>query len=68
MGDCNHEETDTRIVIHVNHAIMQGAKIIEIRTVDTDVIVILVGIFHELTLQYPSVDIWVAFGMGISTV
>ena len=32
--------------------------------VKPDIIVIIVGNLHEVMLQYPSVDIWVAFGMG----
>ena len=43
MQNCNHEEADTRIVVHVMHALQQGAKTIQVSTVDTDVVVILVG-------------------------
>ena len=43
MPPCNHEEADTRIVIHVLHALQSGCKSVVIRTVDTDVVVILVG-------------------------
>ena len=42
-------------------------KRIEVRTIDTDVIVILVGAFVELTRVQPLADIWIAFGMGIKT-
>ena len=45
MPDCNHEEADTRVVVHVLHALEQGMKSIVVRTVDTDVIVILAGFF-----------------------
>ena len=48
MQNCNHE-ADTRIVVHVMHALQQGAKTIQVRTVDTDVEVIFVGTFHDLT-------------------
>ena len=41
MLECNHEEADTRIVVHIVHALQQGMKRIEVRTVDTDVITIL---------------------------
>ena len=37
---CNHEEANTRIVVH------EGKEIFLIHTVDTDVIVILLGKFH----------------------
>ena len=49
MLDCNHEEADTRIVIHVLHALKQGAKTVQVRTVDTDIVVILAGKFHYIT-------------------
>jgi len=54
------------VVVHVQHAVEQGGKTIHVRTADTDVVVILVGVFHELTATQPLADndIWVAFGMG----
>ena len=64
MGNCNHEEADTRIVFHILHALEQGAKTVLVRTVDTDVVVILVGKFHDLLKTQPLTDIWMAFGMG----
>ena len=45
MPNCNHEEADTRIVVHIAHALEQGEKTIYVRTVDTDVVVILAGAF-----------------------
>ena len=39
-------------------------KNIEIRTVDTEVIVILAGVFYDLLVIQPLADIWVAFGVG----
>ena len=64
MLECNHEEADTRIVVHIVHALQQGMKRIEVRTVDTDVIAILAGAYFKLALAYPLADIWVAFGKG----
>lgn len=37
MPNCNHEEVDT--------------KIVQVRTVDTDVIVVLIGVFHSVTVS-----------------
>ena len=37
MEACKHEEADTRIMVHIVHAIQQGAKKIMVRTVDTDI-------------------------------
>ncbi len=64
VADCNHEEADTRVVVHISHALQNGMKSIKVRSVDTDVVTILVGAFHELTEIQPQADIWVAFGMG----
>ena len=36
----------------------------QVRTVDTDVIVVLVGVFHRMLQSQPLADIWVAFGVG----
>ena len=64
MPDCNHEEADTRIVVHVVHALNQGTLKVHVRTVDTDVIAILVGKYHDLVSCSPHADIVVAFGKG----
>ena len=66
MSKCNHEEADTRIVVHILHALEQGMKIIQVRTVDTDVVTILVGAYFSLVKTQPDLDIWVAFGTGKS--
>lgn len=65
MSECSHEEADTRIVVHVYHAIIdEEVKTVLVRTVDTDVVVVLIGKFHFLKGANPSLDLWVAFGMG----
>ena len=64
MMDCNHEEADTRIIVHILHALHQGMNTFKVRTVDTDVVVILLGAFFELSQAQPLVDIWIAFGMS----
>ena len=57
---CNHEEADTRIVIHVKHASARGLKKVLIRTVDTDVVVLAIAYAKYLELQ----ELWIAFGVG----
>ena len=66
MSNCNHEKADTRIVVvHIHHALQQGMKKkVEVHSVDTDVIVILIGVFYELLKTQSFADIWVAFGTG----
>ena len=64
MDDCNHEEADTKIMVHIRHALEQDARTVQVRTVDTDVVVILIGVFCDLVNIQPSSEFWIAFGMG----
>ena len=64
MGQRKHEEADTRIVVHVRHALERGAESVLVRTVDTDVVVILVGEIHDLLAYNQLSKVWVAFAWG----
>ena len=69
MRSCNHEEADTRVLVHLKDALDKGGRGggregILVRTVDTDVIVILIAQFHTLSSTWPGLSFWVAFGMG----
>ena len=64
MGNCNHEEADTRMVVHLINALENGLNSIVVRTVDTDVIVILISEFHTIQEVCPEADILIAFGTG----
>ena len=50
IPDCTHEQADTRIVVHAIDAIRKGMKSICIRTVDTDILIILLSKFHFLKI------------------
>ena len=52
------------MLIHLQDALENGATTCLVRTVDTDVIVIIVGTFHYLRDQHPAADVWIAFGTG----
>ena len=52
------------IMVHILLAIQQGAKKIIVQTVDTDVLVILIGQFFYLQQLHSLIDIWIAFGVG----
>ena len=58
MPDCDHEEADYRICVHVNDALHKGARNVLLCTVDTDVIVILACTFFRLHTMYPDANIW----------
>lgn len=65
---CTHEEADTRMLLHVADAVQQGDQNIVLRTVDTDVLVLAVAVFHQLSSIRPDeqLQIWVAFGTGVN--
>jgi len=58
---CNHEEADSRMLLHASHAAQHGHHAILIRTVDTDVVVLAVSPAQELQ---PEDKLWLAFGTG----
>ena len=61
LAPCSQEEADTRIMLHVAHAAAHGHCQIQIRTVDTDVVVLAVMVAQTL----PCLDeLWIAFGTG----
>ena len=64
MQRCNHEEADTRIALHVQHALDEGCKQVFVRTVDTDVLIILIELFHDMNTSCPSAAIWIDLGKG----
>lgn len=64
MGICTQEEADTRLVVHLIHSLNHGARKISVRTVDTDIIVILIGQFNNLQQMFPDIDLWVTFVAG----
>ena len=57
MRDCNHEEADTRMLVHVEHSLVNGATSIGINSEDTDVLIILLGFFHQLQSKYNFSDV-----------
>ena len=60
LTPCNHEEADSRIMVHVADAIMLGFQKILVRTVDTDVVVLAVAVLPQLGRA----ELWIAFGTG----
>ncbi len=64
LQDCDHEEADTRLALHLFDAINHGARNILVCTVDTDVIVILIGLLFDINSSAITTTIWVAFGTG----
>ena len=50
--------------VHLLHAVENGSANVEVRTVDTDIVVLLIGHFFNLHENHPNIDLWVAFGVG----
>ena len=60
LSPCDHEEADTRMLLHAADVVNNGMQRCLIRTVDTDVVVIAVSAVHNLNI----ICLWVAFGVG----
>ena len=61
-----HEEADNRMIIHINHMLKNGISSITVRTLDTDVIVILLSFMVQFINIDEHVSIMVDFGSGDS--
>ena len=64
MTQCDHEEADNRMLIHLLDVLGNGCTNCLVCTVDTDVLVILLGKFHHLVALCQDVNVWIAFGSG----
>ena len=60
VSPCNHEEVDTRILLHTLHQIKSKSRKVCISTVNTDVIVIVLSKFYELSTVGLE-ELWVEF-------
>ena len=63
ISPCTAEEADGRMLLHAGHTVRCGMDCITIRTVDSDVIVIAVHAFREMS---GIKELWVDFGVGRS--
>ena len=61
LAPCNHEEADTRIIVHLTDVVQRGFSKVKIRTVDTDVVVLAVAAMPNLA---DGTEVWIAFGTG----
>ena len=61
---CSHEEADSRIFVHLQHAVEHDCVTTAcVLSNDTDIIVIAISFFHQLKLQGLQ-KLWVSFGNG----
>ena len=54
LAPCNHEEADSRMMLHVAHAAQHGHQRILVRSVDTDVVVLVVMVAQKLSSHMKS--------------
>ena len=65
VNQSNHEEADSRMILHLFHAATDGHKKAYLRTVDSDVVVLC--IHHFLGLKTHGLkELWIGFGTGKS--
>ena len=58
MSPCDHEEADTRLLLHLVDALKNGCSSTCVAlTVDAVVVIILIGKFHHLLSINPSIRI-----------
>ena len=60
LTPCNHEEADSRMFLHVKHAKGCGHQNILVKSVDSDIIVIAILVYHQLNID----KFWVEYGVG----
>lgn len=60
---CKLEEADGRILLHTRDAVIHGAKIVVIRSTDSDVVILAVSFFFLLS-SLGLEELWVQFGIG----
>ena len=63
MEDCDHEDADSRMLLHAKHAISQGMNKVRILSNDTDVVIIGLGVYHRLRASFHFEDIIIEFGL-----
>ena len=66
LQPCSHKEADTRTFIHAFDAVEQGHSKIMIRTVDTDVVILVIRAFLIINKRCEKSirELWNAFGTG----
>jgi len=64
MQVCEHEEVDTRTLLHLQDALTNGSFTCLVHTVGIDVVVIIIGKFNTLLTKNTAADKWIGFGPG----
>ncbi|KAG7158128.1 hypothetical protein Hamer_G001019, partial [Homarus americanus] len=62
LAPCNHEEADTRMMVHAADALECGHRRVLIRHVDTDVVILAITLANERSEVLD--ELWLTFGIG----
>ena len=60
LSDCDHEEADTRLMLHAAHAANCGHQTIDIKSPDTDVFIL--GLYSKISLPETSLFLYTGSG------
>ena len=60
IDPCNHEEADTRLLLHIKHAYDHGFRELVVAANDSDVVVICIALYSH----FPGSKFWFDFGTG----
>ena len=63
ISQTDHEEADTRIILHLQHAVSDGHQKALIRTVDSDIVILSVH-FYPVFQKAGLTELWVGYGKG----
>ena len=58
----DHEESDTRTMVHLTQVVQNGCKKVVLSTVDSDAVVISIYAFSVLCQEHPDLQFWVIVG------
>ena len=66
LAPCNHEEANTRMLLHAADAVQCGFTKILLHSVDTDVLILAVAFVEKLKEPQgdQTIELWVGFGTG----
>ena len=69
LGSSNHEEADTRLMLYAASALTRGGVLtpgaiisVELRSVDSDVVIVALSIFSKLITINKDANVWVTLG------
>lgn len=63
MEPCDHEESDTRVMVHLRDMVDAGHTDILLKSVDSDVVVLATSAFSMLKMYSENIRLWIAFGV-----